>query len=77
MDFVNFMKENDLIITNYDDTTIIDVVRSLYNLCGATFDCNEKMQQLKEIIKPKKHILFILSDGMGSNLVDSLPDDSI
>lgn len=77
MDFLSFMKENDLIITNYNDITIIDVVRTLYNLCGATFDWNEKMLQLKEIIKPKKHILLILSDGMGSNLVDSLSDDSI
>ena len=77
MRFLDFMEENELVLTNYNDTTIIDVVRTIYNLCGTSFAYNKKMDQLKEIIKPKKHILFILSDGMGSNLIDSLPSNSI
>lgn len=63
----------------YPDSTlpnIIDVVRTIYTHCGTkeSFQIND---QIKNIIPNKKNILFILVDGMGSNLIDNLPDTSI
>lgn len=77
MDLLKFIDENNLYLTDYSQTTIIDVVRTIYNYCGMNFDYNQKMEYLKILIKPKKHILLIMSDGMGSNLIDILPQKSI
>lgn len=77
MNLLEFMEQNNLYITDYSKTTIIDVVRTIYNHCGTNFAYNKKMEDLKTLIKSKKHILLIMSDGMGSNLIDTLPDNSI
>lgn len=77
MDFKECINNNNLIMTDYTNFTIVDLVRTIYNKCGETFKYNDKMKELEQYIKGKKHILFILSDGMGSNIIDKLSEESI
>lgn len=74
MNLKECLKNNDMILPNYDDISIIDVVRCIYNYCGYSYDENFINKDVLKYIKNKKHILLILSDGMGSNLINSLSD---
>ena len=77
MDFKQFINENNLIMTDYEKFTIVDIVRTIYNKCGSSFEYNDKMKEIEKYIKGKRHMLFILSDGMGSNIIDKLSNESI
>lgn len=67
-----FNKEG-FVIPNYDKSNIVDLVRLLYNYCGMNFKETKSMQELRKYISNKKHIVLILVDGMGSDLLDNLP----
>ena len=77
MNFIDTLKENDLYLTDFTKPTIVDAVRAVYNLCGKNFPESPATKEIKKILDVPKHILFILSDGMGSNLIDNLNDHSI
>lgn len=77
MELKECLKNNDMIFPDYKDGTIIDVVRTIYSYCGYPYKMESINEEVKKYIKNKKHILFILIDGMGSNYVDSLPNDMI
>ena len=69
-----FEKEN-LIIPDYNNLNIVNLVQTLFNRYGMNFDVNENICKLDNIIPYNKHTLFVLVDGMGSNLVSSLDDN--
>lgn len=71
------LKENNLYVTDYEKPTIVDAVRAVYNVCGQNFFESNMTKKIRETLNTPKHILFILSDGMGSNLINSLDDNSI
>ena len=71
------LKNNNLIYPNYNDLNILDLMKTIYNYRGLNLKETKNMQELKKIIPNNKHILFILSDGTGSNLIDKLPNNSI
>lgn len=71
------IKENRLLIPNYNKHNLIDLIRTIYNYCGTNFRKNHKMNDLKKYIKNDKNIIFILVDGLGYNLIKTLPNDSI
>lgn len=75
MDLLECLKNNDMIIPDYKKNSIVDVVRTIYTYCGYTYKEESINLEIKQYIKNRKHILLILSDGMGSNLIDSLSDD--
>ena len=78
MNLVECLEKNSMILPNYyKEPTIVDVVRTIYNYCGYQYKQESTNQELKQYIKNKKHILFILSDGMGSNLINSLSNESL
>lgn len=77
MDFIQCINDNNLMMTDYTKHTVVDLVRAIYNKCGRIFENDDKIKELDKYIKGKKHILFILSDGMGSNIIDELSEDSI
>lgn len=78
MNFKKCINNNNLMLTDYREATVVDLVRTIYNKCGGTsFQYNDKMRELGKYIKGKKHILFILSDGMGSNIINKLSNESI
>lgn len=76
MDLVECLKENDMMLPDYERGSVIDVVRSIYQCCGYSYQEEEINPKVKQYIKNKKHMVFILSDGMGSNLIDSLSNEN-
>lgn len=71
-----FAKEN-LILPNYNMLNIIDLMQTIYNRFGANYKINKNIIELDKIIPNNKHTLFILVDGMGSNLIEQLEDASL
>lgn len=71
------IKANDFISPNYNDLNIVDLVRCLYGYYGLDFEINKNIKKLQDMIPKNKHILLILSDGTGSNIIEKLPNDNI
>lgn len=69
-------KEN-LLLPDYNNLNIVDLVKCLYGKYGVECEENDNIKKLKDIIPNKKHTVFILVDGMGSNLINILNDSSI
>lgn len=77
MKLKEYIKKENLVLPNYDNLNIVDLVKFLYDSCGIECDKNNNINKLKDIVPIKKHIVFILVDGMGSNLINILSNDSI
>ena len=77
MNLVECLENNDMILPDYKKCSIIDAVRIIYNYCGYRYNYENTNKEITQYIKNKKHILLILSDGMGSNLIDSLSDNML
>ena len=71
-----FEKEN-LIVPDYNKLNLVNLVRTLYNRYYANYEIDKNMKYIDKLIPKSKHTLFILIDGMGSNLVASLDDETI
>ena len=71
------LKKNKLLIPNYNKHNIIDLIRTIYNYCGTNFKNNKNMKDFKKYVKNNKNIIFILVDGFGYNLVNSLSNESV
>lgn len=74
MNLVECLENNNMILPDYKKSSIIDAVRTIYNYCGYRYNFENTNKEITQYIKNKKHILLILSDGMGSNLIDLLSD---
>lgn len=77
MNVIEYFKNNDMIFPDYKKISIIDVVRTIYKYCGYQYKSNSINKETMKYLKNKKHILLILVDGMGSNLIDSLSSKMI
>ena len=69
------IKQNKLAIPNYNKHNLIDLLRVLYNYCGTNYKVNNNMKEIRKDVKNNKNIIFILVDGLGYNLVNTLPND--
>ena len=74
---MNTMLKNDFIIPNYNNPNVVDLMRAIYSKYNIKTKINKNVETFKKTIPNNKHMLFILSDGTGSNLIDKLNDDSI
>ena len=72
-----FINENNLLIPNYNEINIVDLMKCLYAKCGYSVESSSKINELDSMIPNNKHYLFILSDGTGMNLINKLDNDSI
>lgn len=77
MNLKEYIKNNNLFMPNYNKPNIMDLVKYLYGNFGVNFEDNKNIEYFKKNIPIKKHTLFILIDGMGSNLIDILDNKSI
>lgn len=77
MNLIECLKKNGMYIPNYNEASIVDLMKIIYSYCGYSENIKNNNINIKKYVKNQKHILFILVDGMGSNLVDSLPDSMI
>jgi hypothetical protein len=56
---------------------LVHLVRSLATLAGVRdLDYSPVTQHLIDLIRPAEHIVFVLLDGLGMNLLRTLPNDS-
>ena len=76
-DLINVFKKENFLLPDDSKINIIDLVRTLYSRYGVKFKRNAKMKKLDKLIPKKKHTLFILVDGMGSNIIDNLKSNYI
>lgn len=74
---IKFIEENNLLLPNYSEINIVDLMKCLYCKCGYKVEKNKNVEKLDLLIPNNKHYLFILSDGTGSNLINELSDKSI
>ncbi|MBQ8472451.1 MAG: alkaline phosphatase family protein [Bacilli bacterium] len=77
MNLKECFENNGLMLPNYENISIIDLIRTIYKYCGYSYKLESVNKEIEKYIKNKKHILLILCDGMGSNLINSLSDESI
>lgn len=77
MKLKDYIKKENLLLPNYSNLNIVDLAKYLYNKYGVVYEENDNIKELKDIIPDKKHTIFILVDGMGSNLINILNDNSI
>lgn len=76
MNLKKYLEDNNLILPDYSNLNIVELMRFLYSKHGVDVKCNNE-NRFSNLINLKKHTVFILIDGMGSNLINLLPDDSV
>lgn len=74
---INTMLKNNFIVPNYNDPNIVDLMRAIYGKYNIKTELNKNVEAFQKIIPNNNHVLFILSDGTGTNLINQLNDDSI
>ncbi len=77
MKLKEYIKQENLLLPDYNNLNIVDLVKYLYSKYGIKCEENDNIKKLKDIIPDKKHTIFILVDGMGSNLINILNNNSI
>lgn len=77
MELRECFEKNGFVFPDYNKPTIIDFIRLIYHYCGNTYKLTKNSNELKKYITNKKHILLIMCDGMGSELINLLPTNSI
>ena len=76
-DFEKIFNKESFVIPNYDKTDIVDLVRLLYNYSGMNFKETKSMQEIKKYVSNKKHLVLILVDGMGVDLLNKIPEKKL
>ena len=72
-----FFQAGTLIRPTDSKPNLVHLVRALATLCGVgDLDASSVTQQLVNIIKPADHLIFILLDGLGMNIIRRLPKGS-
>lgn len=74
MTLLQCLIENELKIPNYQKCTLVDMLRCIYQYCGHNYKTTYKIEKIKSLIPNNNHIILVLVDGMGSNLIEKLPD---
>ena len=77
MNLKEYIEKENLILPDYSNLNIVDLVSTLYSRYGVDIKNNENIKKLDKIIPNKKHTVLILIDGMGSNLASLLDDNSL
>ena len=76
-DFEKIFNKESFVIPNYDKPDIVDLVRLIYNYSGMNFKETKSMQEIKKYVSNKKHIVLILVDGMGVDLLNKIPNKEL
>ena len=71
---VEAFAEGDLLRPRPEVRNLVDMSRALANLCGVNgLELSENAQAISKSIGDADHIVLVLVDGMGMNLLESLP----
>lgn len=77
MNIKNIFEKYNLILPDYNNLNIIDLMKCIFNRHGLNFPKTKNIETLEKLIPDNKNTLFIIIDGMGSNLISNLKDNSI
>src|SRR5690349_21268890 len=67
-----------LIRTDWKRPSLVDLVRALATLTGVPdIPQTTNVRTIATAIAPADHLIFVLVDGMGLNLVQRLPENSL
>lgn len=70
-------ERGELLRPDPDLPNVVDLARALANLAGVELcETTPGVSKLRQIIGPSDHLVFVLADGLGLNLLDHLPPDS-
>jgi len=56
---------------------LVHLTRALAGIGGADLDGGSLVRRLRELCGPAEHLVFVLLDGLGMNLVERLPEASL
>ena len=74
---VEAFAEGDLLRPRPEVRNLVDLSRSVAHLCGVEgLDLSENARGIVEAIGDADHIMLVLVDGMGINVLETLPEDS-
>jgi len=63
---------------SHDRANLVHLVRAIGTLCGVpNLPINDRTRELIELIRPADHIVFVLLDGLGMNIIERLPASSL
>jgi hypothetical protein len=65
-----------LLRPDYETPSTVHLARALAALCGVDLDLETPTRRLAGLIGEARHYVFFLADGLGMNLVESLPRSS-
>lgn len=77
MNLKEYIEKENLLLPDYNNLNIVDLVKCLYRRYGVKCTETLNIKKLDQVIPHKKHTVFILIDGMGSNLINILNSDSL
>ncbi len=74
---VEAFAEGDLLRPRPEVRNLVDMSRAVAHLCGVNrFELSENAKDIAKSIGEAEHIALVLIDGLGMNLLESLPADS-
>ncbi len=77
MNLEKFINEEKMILPNYNNLNIVDLAKTLYIRYGIKIEENDNIKKIQKMIPDSNHMVFVLIDGMGSNLINELDNNSI
>ncbi len=66
-------RRGDLVRPSPDHMSFVDVVRAVAHVSGVDVSLNEHSRALASHLRDVDHLVFLLADGLGINMVDRLP----
>ncbi len=73
---LGWFKDGSLLRPSADTPTTVHLSRAMASLSGAPIELDETSASLAQAIGPAEHYVFILADGLGMNLIESMPETS-
>ncbi|MGE3960587.1 MAG: alkaline phosphatase family protein [Dehalococcoidia bacterium] len=75
-DLLDAFARGALVRPSVDQMCFVDVVRAVQHAAGVDCELNEHARDVRAHLRGAEHIVFLLADGMGIDLVDRLPRNS-
>jgi hypothetical protein len=74
---LGWFASGDLVRPDASQPNVVDLALAIRSLCGETSGVSANAGDIARRIGPSDHYVFVLVDGLGSNLIDRLPADTL
>src|SRR5436853_3537027 len=69
-------RSGSLVRPDHGKPCLVDLVRAIAVACGVDLPMSEVTSAVRRTIGTPEHLIFILLDGLGINLIEKLPAES-